>query len=221
METAAREMLDVRCIGLCTIDGLSLATFDGLVEALANKGKLVQFSEEAQGVVRLTFAFGENPVHETYWFDTKRGYTWIRREAIPVAGHAPFKQVEETSWEEVNGAWVPTALRVADVHMAGRDHVDANWKIVWTSVNEAVDNKYFEPEDFAPGKQLEVYEESLGRPLLVEYIGGPGRVKVPVASQAPAEKSRLVLVIVGSVLLAVILLLVFVVRRRWPRRLSR
>jgi hypothetical protein len=107
------------------------------------------------------------PIREAYWIDTKNGYTWVRREStIPALPN--FKQVEETSWQVVAGAYyVPTALHADDNQLPGKLRQTADWKIVWESVNDRVDPKYFQPQDFAPGQRLPVYDYSSGQPVFL------------------------------------------------------
>lgn len=209
---------DIRCIGCYPMNGLLVGrSIETFLQALSS-AKLVEFSEETKAVVRVAWLFRPEsrvPSKETYWFDRERGYTLIRRECLPSGGNVPYKQVEETSWERRGGAWVPIALRADDNQLPGKLRMSADWRIVWESVNDNVNKKYFVPDDLAMGQRVAVFDESLGKSVLIGYTSDTATQQNAV--RMSAEKSRMVLVAVCSALL-IILIAVFTTRQVKRRR---
>jgi hypothetical protein len=204
---------DIRTVGLFNFVGpYWTKTFDDFYQGL-RKGKLAAFSEEGQGVYRLTWAFEQAQVLATLWLDSTKGYSWIRYEVASQQVDSE-KTVIETSWNEINGAWVPTAMRLTNDHWHGSRN-EAEWTIEWESVNEAVPDEYFALSSFAPGRRVAVYSKELGDPVVVEYTDGSAPTGAPPVEQ---ERRRWWIALTSTILLVLLVTAVLAVRLLRQRR---
>lgn len=204
---------DIRCVGLFNFVGPYWErTFDTWYQGFS-KAKLEEFSEEGKGVYRLKWMFGNRDAAATMWLDSSKGYSWIRYEVVALTV-ANEKIVTETSWSEVNKAWVPVGLRLTNDHWNG-DRNEAEWTIDWESVNDAVPEDHFKPASFAPGRRVAIFSAELGEPVVVAYTdGSPPPGPPPLLRQLGQSWKLLVPVLLLLVLLTAVLGGLFMVRRR-------
>lgn len=204
---------DIRCVGLFNLVGPYWKTTIDEFCDMVSKGELVEFSEESDDIYRLMWKIGQKDRETlTLWLDAAKGYSWIRMDSSYVGPKATVRILTETSWDEIGGAWVPTALRLTDDQ--SKRHTEAEWTIEWESVNEPVLAKRFEPDDFSSRQQVSLYSEELGKPVFLGTVGGGGGHSVlEMEEQPPANKWLRILVVALGLVLLTTLLVLFGIRR--------
>lgn len=169
-------LFDIRSLGHYAIEISSPdLTLEATYETFSKNGKLVHFSQESCNIYRLAWEFGvgQGTSREDFWVDAKCGYQWIRRRMVPVNPKSiQYECVVEKSYEDINGAWVPTRFQMMDIPWPG-ECVDAKWILRWKSVNEDPEDKYFRPEDLAGGERASLYTDECGDELIfLRTLGG-------------------------------------------------
>jgi len=119
----------------------------------------------------------------------------------------------ETSWIQMDDVWLPRAYRPED-RMRKSSRTTWSLEFEWESVNHSIDLETFSWNGMAlpRGSRVRDYRLQKGRPVTVATIGPEKTTRIepdPLAAN-PQVRWR---VVVGTVLLAAIILLVLLRRR--------
>ena len=199
---------DIRSVGLFNLVGEYWdVKYDTFLDFLQHDGELIEYAKHgdlAQLTWRITDDTGDEWT-DTIWVDESRGYSCVRFEIK----NENVKTSVESSWEETGGAWVPTSLRIED-EQAGLLG-ESEWAIEWDSVNEDIDDSYFEPASLArPNLPLSLYTEELGKIVHLETFGAVA----PVMTGKTSSWRRIVLVTLNIGLIAMALIVLRARRMR-------
>ena len=150
-------------------------------------------ADEGNGVFRVDWT--ATPItHMTWWIDTSRGFTSIRLERryrLPELGETEWRDPHEThdvTWEQIDDVWVPSTYRVfkqleltpdkppkpTDYKYTPRYRkFTYRYTFQWESVNETVDERYFDYEDFDVPDGTYVADARSGELEILEVVGNP------------------------------------------------
>ncbi len=229
--------LDVRCVGIYNFGQLFKSLELGAVyDKFLNLGGLENCVEDGDGVFRVDWTPVQE-AHVTWWIDTRHGFTPIRlemRRRIPELGEIEWRaphQTHEVTWKEIDDVWVPSSYRVFfqtrvpsrkpseppdHKYTLGHRKFTYRYTFEWESVNETVDERYFDYEEFDLPDGTYVADARSGELAILELVGDP--LAVPRDLSEPPTSSwtrpRVLAIVSGGLLLLLLGILAW--RRKGP-----
>ncbi len=214
-----RVFFDVRCLGMYVWVGFVSGDDFETTVALFAKYPPDEVTDEGGGLHRVRWVFGDRQ-QRTLWINEQQGLSPVRF-VVQVKGAPPGPDWDEepiltndATWQQVSGIWVPKTFRISEKLAVSEGERGQRKRIGykvntyslafdWESVNEPVDEKYFHYNDFAVEKGTYLTDWRSGEPVVVDVVGthipGLGLQSPPAGGMSAAR----VLVIAGSLLLAV------------------
>ena len=186
--------LDVRCVGIYSFGQLFKSLeLEAVCERIPKKIGLETCVEESNGIFRLDWTPVQE-THGTWWIDTSHGFTLIRKESrhrLPELGETEWRdpyQTHEVTWKQIADVWVPGSYRVffqfelapeklpepPDYKYTPRHRkFTYRYTFEWESVNEPVDEKYFDYEEFDLPDGTYVADARSGELRILDVVGKP------------------------------------------------
>ena len=194
---------DVRCFGLLDYDAMKRGyALPSVIHGYENIAECRSIELESSGLIHIRYGLDE--MEWDLWIDEKQGMTPIRMRRFD---HNRTEHVESSachvSWKELNGAWVPTSMKIWGVSERGFRH-DYEMTLEWSHVNEPLDPKLFTPAGITESKSALVADMRLG-PTVVERVSPlplPEATPKPVVTKPPFRLGWIVLghLVVGGCL---------------------
>lgn len=213
--SAPSKFWDVRAFGIATavdvMDFTRLSEHKPAFTYYLDRSRVTIEGPDTQGIAVATIEHGSDPNarenidgRSRFWIDTSRGYVPIRMEGQELDAQAstPGRRVwkepndlSSTSWELINGVWVPTSFSVKHVvGVAGLDSLEISFDLTmeWLSVNPEFKEEEFSLAklDIPKGSHL-IIDARRDPPLIVQKPGildTTTRWRMP-ESVAPTERS--------------------------------
>jgi hypothetical protein len=196
------------------------------LEELLNDFRVVErceVKEAGNGVVTLSQPFDESTTlsHWEISIDTRRGFTPLRAQMIEYnkkTGVTAVTQSSDTTWSEINGAWVPKTFKIwcGSTNPKGVNvYHSQEFTFAFERVNEPIDDTEFSYKSFPASPDVAVIDETAQNPI---------RLRQPSANQSSTAgavvvgwmRSRAVLILLALNLAALSALLVISWRRGTP-----
>jgi hypothetical protein len=193
-------LFDIRAIGLFTPYGpYWMFNYEKISEGLfTNLTNLAEINESSDGIIKFVLQAKpkENsppPVKNTYFIDTKRGYTLVKFEALV---SSRITNSHETSWKKINNQWVPVSFV-----LSSKQGLSAEWTFDWKLVNESVPMEYFDP-NLLSEKPTTLFSMELGEPVRIGLIG-KGVEPVTVQPKTKHSYFRYFLITAGLIMMLI------------------
>jgi len=220
--------LNVRCVGVYAFGQLFKSLeLEPMCQQLLETPGIESCVEEGDGVYRVDWMVSERK-HISRWIDTKRGFTPIRMESryrLPELGEtqwrAPF-QTHEIKWTQIADVWVPASYQIfyrmelppekdpepPDYKYTPRYRTfHCEYAFEWESVNEPVDEAYFNYEGFDLPDGTKIADARAGELRVLGVIGTRDRAVAerdlsnPLKSTTTSRRVPTLLIINGLALI--------------------
>lgn len=210
----AFKTFDVRAIGILLYADFSLGTsFEELISHLMSQ-EITGFNRDAVGLCKITWEFGESrELQRMLWLDASRGYSPVRQETryrkSEQDAWSGVKILSETTWREIDGAWVPQTYVLEDRFNVRVKKYELAFD--WESINEPVPEEVFSWEGFDLPIGTAIVDNRLGTPIQLGQVGG---FVGPTEAEAESITRTRIVIVVAALSVGVILLSAFL---RWRR----
>ena len=167
-----------------------------------SESKVVEVADEGEGVCRVVWEIGTSPgTFETIWFDRQRGYSPIRIELRNPRLSADLLQMGETTWQQVDGIWVPRTFLGENFDGSGKMESRMELALEWESVNHPVPEELFTAAGIGLPPETQIVSFELGSRTALGPVGGERSAKPLATAPIQDGRARMVAVAVSCGLL--------------------